>query len=261
MPDCVNCGKPHEFEYCPYCSQKKAVGRLGFRVFFDDLQDKLIGFDSKFGHTFTELFYRPGFVAKSYIEGNRVRYVGPVGYYLIMLTVFVLLIEILNVDMISYTQAQTSLFQTSELSEEQMEQQQYLQGLIFSNFKFASFFFFPFFLFATALLFRKSKFNLLETSVLVLYTLAHSQVLNYFSIALFKITNVSLTGIVTGISVLYTAFFAMDFYRHNTRIHAFMKGLLIFPLGILFLMVFILLVGLILSFIMPETMKKFLIPT
>ncbi|MCA6075430.1 DUF3667 domain-containing protein [Fulvivirga sedimenti] len=261
MHNCINCGKPHEYEYCPWCTQKKVVGRLSFRVFFDDLQDKLIGFDFKFSRTFLDLFYRPATVAKSYIAGNRVRYVGPVGYYFVMLTILVLLITIMDVDMIGYTRNETSFFQQSGLTPEQIEQQESMQGWIYSNFKFASFFFFPFFLFATALLFRKSKFNLLETSVLVLYSLAHSQVFNYFSITIFKFTGISFSGIVTGISMLYTAFFAMDFYRHNKRIHAFIKGLLIYPLGLLFLMIFLLVVLFILVLIFPERMRNFLILT
>jgi hypothetical protein len=50
----------------------------------------------------------PGAVALSYIKGNRVRYVGPVGYFFLVLTMFLLVMELLNVDF--YTLSKASAF-------------------------------------------------------------------------------------------------------------------------------------------------------
>ena len=239
MSNCVNCGSESEFKYCPNCGQRSSVPRLGIKTILQDLQDKLLGLDSKFGRTVLDLCYKPGSVARSYIDGNRIRYVGPAGYFFLMVTILVLIITGLEIDMITYTQGASGLFQPDELTDAEIARQRDIQGWVFRNFKFATFAFIPFYVLGSRLLFFKSRYNLLEHSVFIFYSQAHSQLLNFLSLIVFKLTGLSFTFGVTLVSILYMGYFALDFFSINNRFVRILKGILIFPLGLIFLMVFI----------------------
>jgi len=255
---CVNCGNEIQSHYCGECGQRKLVSRISFASLFQDLQDKLLGLDTKYLRTVVDLTYKPGYVARSYINGNRRRYVGPVAYFFLAVTLLVILTSVLNIDMVHYTAGTTENITPRDISNNQAEFQQATQQWIFANLKIISFFFIPFYIIATLILFRKNGYNLLENAVFIFFAQGHPQWAGYASLLIFKLTGISFALPVSILSALYMGFFAMDFFTRGAKWLRFIKGLLIFPFGILLIMLIIILLGFLGGLLFPDFFKNLL---
>lgn len=80
---CQNCSTPFEGEFCPSCGQPAASIDLPVGAFARDFASEALSLDSRVRHTLGPLFFRPGVVAKEYVEGHRARFVPPVRLYLL----------------------------------------------------------------------------------------------------------------------------------------------------------------------------------
>jgi len=84
---CKNCGdliyatKTH----CSNCGAKWIQNRITMRQVGLDFSDMYLGVDTKFVHTFVDLFRKPGEVINGYINGRRVYYMDAIRYTLLAL--------------------------------------------------------------------------------------------------------------------------------------------------------------------------------
>jgi len=85
---CINCKEVHHFDFCPNCGQPYEKKKISFGVLYDDFKERVVGLDGKFLRTIVASVKDAGQLSMSYINGNRRRYVGPVGYFFICLTVY-----------------------------------------------------------------------------------------------------------------------------------------------------------------------------
>ncbi len=95
MSHCVNCG--HEFigNYCPYCSQKRGMGRITWNAVREDMM-KVWGLHSRsLLYSLWQLIFRPGYFISDYINGKRQVSYPPVKM-LILVSLVSLLIDKLN---------------------------------------------------------------------------------------------------------------------------------------------------------------------
>ena len=76
---CINCGSPVATPFCANCGQASPPKKLSVLTLYTDFQSRIYGFDGMFPRTLRDLTIRPGHVAETYINGNRVKYVAPVG--------------------------------------------------------------------------------------------------------------------------------------------------------------------------------------
>lgn len=92
LPDteCANCGARVADRYCGSCGQQR-VTRLGFGDLASTALAELASLDTAFLRTFVGLSIRPGRVARDYIDGHRARYLNPLKYALLAVTVYVVL--------------------------------------------------------------------------------------------------------------------------------------------------------------------------
>ena len=86
--ECKNCqaNLRSDFSYCPTCGGKVVRNRLTLRNVFQDLSFQVFNLDNTFLKTFRHLFSRPTEVVNSYIEGTRKRYMNPISYFAIAIT-------------------------------------------------------------------------------------------------------------------------------------------------------------------------------
>lgn len=86
---CQNCEKEHKegFEFCPYCGQK-INDNLTVGVLFYNTISNYFSFDARFFKSFIPLLFRPGYLAKKFIEGKRLLYLHPAQMYLFISVVF-----------------------------------------------------------------------------------------------------------------------------------------------------------------------------
>jgi hypothetical protein len=95
---CVNCGNEVTDNFCSHCGQRTSVKRITLREGWNDFWSRVYGFDGMLPRTLRDLTLRPGVVAQKYIDCNRVLYYGPVGYFFLMLTLYLLMIGMIGVD-------------------------------------------------------------------------------------------------------------------------------------------------------------------
>ena len=86
---CLNCESElnETYVFCPSCGQKKN-DKLTLGVMFRNTIGNYFSFDSKFFHSILPLLFKPGFLAKKYIEGKRTRYMHPAQFYLFFSILF-----------------------------------------------------------------------------------------------------------------------------------------------------------------------------
>lgn len=101
---CKNCEQTHEvgFEFCPYCGQKTNED-LTVGVLFYNTISNYFSFDARFFKSFIPLMFKPGILAKRFIEGKRLLYLHPAQMYLFISIVFFFLFSIISRDFIIKT--------------------------------------------------------------------------------------------------------------------------------------------------------------
>ena len=86
---CKNCEQEFQesFQFCPYCGQK-AKDELTMGVLFYNTISNYFSVDARFLRSFFPLLFRPGYLAKKFVEGKRLLYLHPAQYYLFTSVVF-----------------------------------------------------------------------------------------------------------------------------------------------------------------------------
>ncbi|MEE6187338.1 DUF3667 domain-containing protein [Niabella digestorum] len=85
---CLNCGQEVEERFCTHCGQENIEPHDSLWHLIAHYFQDLVHYDNRFWHTFKNLFTQPGFVAKEYLEGKRVRNLKPIQLYVFASTVF-----------------------------------------------------------------------------------------------------------------------------------------------------------------------------
>jgi len=86
---CKNCGHMlyEGHTHCASCGAKWIQNRITMRQVGIDFSDMYLGVDTKFVHTFVDLFRKPGQVINGYIQGRRVYYMDAIRYLILALFV------------------------------------------------------------------------------------------------------------------------------------------------------------------------------
>lgn len=86
--NCKNCeaNLRSDFGYCPSCGGKVIRNRLTLKNVFQDVSFQIFNLDNTFLKTFRHLFSQPADVVNSYIAGTRKRYMNPISYFAIAVT-------------------------------------------------------------------------------------------------------------------------------------------------------------------------------
>jgi len=94
---CQNCEREHEegFEFCPHCGQK-INDNLTVGVLFYNTISNYFSFDARFFKSFIPLLFKPGYLAKKFIEGKRLLYLHPAQMYLFISVVFFFLFSFIT---------------------------------------------------------------------------------------------------------------------------------------------------------------------
>lgn len=86
---CKNCEEEfqEEFNFCPYCGQK-SKDDLTMSILFYNTISNYFSFDARFFKSFLPLLFRPGFLAREFVQGKRLLYLHPAQYYLFVSVIF-----------------------------------------------------------------------------------------------------------------------------------------------------------------------------
>jgi hypothetical protein len=81
--ECTNCGLARAGEFCAACGQRAVRERLTVRGVAQQVAHDVLNLDHGLLFTALELTRRPGNAVREYVQGRRVRYTGPVKYFVL----------------------------------------------------------------------------------------------------------------------------------------------------------------------------------
>lgn len=173
--ECKNCTTVlnKEFSYCHNCGAKIIRNRLSFKNLSHDIIERYFDLDNTFLRTFAHLFTKPELVIDGYITGIRRKYLNPIGYLGIALTLTGLLyflmqkVFVIEMDMDVFNQGVNP-----ELYKKIMPILIDFQSLVFILF-------IPIFGIAGWLTFNKRGYLFSEYLVVMLYTLAQWSIVSF----------------------------------------------------------------------------------
>lgn len=116
--NCKNCQTElsAQDEYCRSLGGKIIRQRLTFRNLFEHLSETFFNYDNKLLRTFTQLLVHPGDVILGYINGVRKKYINPISFFGLSLTLSGLSIFILKKFYLQYLDF-SNLFEGLKLPE------------------------------------------------------------------------------------------------------------------------------------------------
>ncbi len=94
--NCLNFGTMVTGYYCQNCGQPNIITKQSFWSLAKHFVYDILHFDGKFFHTLKHIFFRPGYVAKQYVNGKRASYLDPIRMYLFTSAIFFLVLFSLN---------------------------------------------------------------------------------------------------------------------------------------------------------------------
>jgi len=97
MTTCKNCGHQVDLKFCPNCGQKASVKRLEMKSVLTELPHSVFHIDKGFLFNVTQLFKRPGYAIKDYLEGKRKNFYNPLAYMLVVLGTMLLAMNLMKV--------------------------------------------------------------------------------------------------------------------------------------------------------------------
>jgi hypothetical protein len=95
---CLNCAEMLRGAYCHHCGQKGGPAPLFVHDFVHELVHEFLHFDAKIVATMRMLLLSPGMLTREYIDGRKVRYVGPVRLYLVASVVLFGILALVPID-------------------------------------------------------------------------------------------------------------------------------------------------------------------
>lgn len=86
---CKNCENSfqEEFDFCPHCGQK-SKDDLTIGLLFYNTVSNYFSFDARFFKSFIPLMIRPGYIARTFVEGKRLMFLHPAQFYLFISVIF-----------------------------------------------------------------------------------------------------------------------------------------------------------------------------
>jgi hypothetical protein len=255
---CINCGTSFTGNYCLSCGQRSRVKRITFREGWNDFWARIYGFDGMFPRTLRDLTIRPGTASRRYIDGNRVAYYGPVGYFFLMITLLYLIASLLEINIVDYLKnsGNSGLQPEPRQGSGQAKLMQSTFELVSDNLKLVSFIVIPIQAFCSRFLFfRKSGLNFAEHTVLPFYCLGHLYWLSILSLFIFSVTGNFLPNwiqIVT--AILYFSYAYSDLFQYHSKLISMAKG---FGVYLSTQLLFGLLVALIVFFIIVSNQEVY----
>lgn len=173
--ECKNCDSSlrSDYTYCSNCGAKIIRNRLTFKNLWHDVTERYFNIDNTFLKTFLHLFTKPEIVIDGYIHGIRKKYLNPISYLGIALTLSGLLLFFLR----KYALPKIDLEAFGQSLKLETTRKILNASLDISSFTFLLYI--PLIAFAGWLIFNKRSHNVSEYAVTAIYSLAHYSITTF----------------------------------------------------------------------------------
>ncbi|WP_108246462.1 DUF3667 domain-containing protein [Muricauda brasiliensis] len=172
---CKNCGDTlrTDFLYCPNCGGKVIRNRITIKNLWTDILERYFNLDNTFVNTFVHLFTKPEVVIEGYIQGLRRKYLNPISYLGVALTLSGIQIFLMTrfIDSIDFSVYDNQL---------QMEFQRKLTAFVMDFQSLITIMFIPLMAVSAWRCFDKKKYNFAERTIIFMYSLSHFTTVIFF---------------------------------------------------------------------------------
>lgn len=225
---CVNCGNTTRARFCDACGQHMDVKRITFSSVMREAFEKFFGFENMYIRTVWHGFVKPGDLLRSYLAGNRRRYVGPVGYFIINTAIYILILQTFDIQIDElYTQLAEDMGvgPSVEFDEKQERLSKHIYGLTTKfnravQMLIAFLFSIPMWLF-----FRKAqRINFMECIAVAVYLSAQNQLILTFWLITAKL-HIPYTSLnITIVTFLLGGWYIAVLFTPKPSVPNFIKG-------------------------------------
>lgn len=156
---CLNCNHELTGKYCSNCGQSADTSRINPKYLVEELQYGFLHINKGLLYTIIELFVRPGFSIKNYLEGKRIKYTKPIIFLILCGAVYSLIFHFFD------------YFPLKEFNSSDNNVLEYipLYELYFSHYSVMLTLLIPFYALSTRLIFHKRDYNYIEHFVVFSY--------------------------------------------------------------------------------------------
>lgn len=159
MKTCLNCGSTFSGNYCTHCGQQDASNPLTVQTILSEIAQTVLFFDVQLYKTLWGLFIHPGKTIRSYLEGKRVSHYSPIQFFIVFMTIYLLILGFFGDDFFAYIN-KGLLIQNDKINAAELT-----QTLVRKNLNILYFIMVPIIAFYTQLFFKKSSFTYAQTLV------------------------------------------------------------------------------------------------
>jgi hypothetical protein len=203
---CQNCGHVFTGKYCPECSQRADTHRITWHYIWHELPHSIWHVDKGIAFTLRELFTRPGYTIREFLDGKRVNHYRPLALVLLLGALLVFLSQSLGVRMSAQVQ-QTFSDAGDSPSEALKAFQSEVNQFTEKNQTLISLLTIPITSFFLWLFFRKKSRNYPEHLVANTFLAVVSFFLSLILIVLIKIAGGTMAGFAAAFSLISLASF------------------------------------------------------
>lgn len=229
----MHCGESVAQAFCSQCGQRNGLSRLSFKGLLNEYLDRIVGLDSRFLRTVRDLTIRPGKVFHAFLEGDRVRYLGPVAYYFLLFTVYLLLLNLLGIGLeeLAGIESRDEMVVPDGYTAEEVEQKWKIADFINKYIQFFTLLMFPFWALWSLLLFRKAKLRFVENFVFIFYAVAHPTLLGIVGVLCLFFTGYNLQWLSSLAGPLFFIWAGIGYYRPKNKWLGGLKVIALLLLG------------------------------
>ena len=178
--ECKNCSitLTADSSYCNMCGAKIIRKRLTLKNLFEHISETFFNYDNKLLRTFVDLFKKPEIVIGTYVEGVRMRYVNPISFFGVSLTLTGLSIFIIKKFYLEYLDF-SSMFSSemyNDVATKQMIENQ--TALTFEYGSLLQSAMIPFMALISFIVFYNKHYNFTEHIILYLYSMSAIMILS-----------------------------------------------------------------------------------
>jgi len=124
---CGNCGAALEGRYCHVCGQRGHVHRSVLHL-IEEFFHGLFHLDGKIIRTAPLLLFRPGALTRRYLDGQRVRFVTPIGMFLFTIFLMFFAVATIDADQVVHTNSAMSDQDRAELKQDLADAKQEIKN-------------------------------------------------------------------------------------------------------------------------------------
>ncbi|GAB5565988.1 MAG: hypothetical protein Wins2KO_30510 [Winogradskyella sp.] len=180
--NCKNCHTEiHDHDdYCPSCGARVIRNRLTFKNLFEHISETFFNYDNKLLRTLISLIIRPEVVIDDYVNGVRKRFVNPISFFGLSLSLSGLSLFIIKkfyleyFDMMAWM-ADLEIF-NNPYSQEMLAEQSMGNTMEYTSFIFSMMI--PAFALISWVVFLDNRYNFTEHIVLYMYSLSFYSILS-----------------------------------------------------------------------------------